>query len=314
MSFVPHRREFVAEDRVAVLTWSRVSTSGLEPTVGAGRKGTVIRTGSVRNLSGSDVDLLKQRRGSEIVANMIDDASGGCVYARRGSATSVVLGVPVMADGIDDPDPLAKATAKRRSSIATHVSVVSPRAEFLAAQRSSGDRRSHMQQRSVSFEELSPKNSEVTLDSPDSGALRQRRASALRASKVIPLSELDSGHDVDDGPVAEEEDGKKKSSVSSSSQSKSSLVMLHRAIEEDAKRTEGSLLLLHRVLMVVSLSVIIITAVVFNLDQQTVNYSVTADAIQTRQGDQPVLMTVRRGVAKRVLAEAGGGGAVTTRQ
>ena len=81
-------------------------------------------------------------------------------------------------------------------------------------------------------------------------------------------------------------------SAVSSSQTKSSSAVFHKAVEADAHRTESSLVLLRRLLLVLSLSIIAITGVIYLLDSNTLSYSVVAESIQRSEGDTAALVTV----------------------
>ena len=83
--------EFLRDDRVAILTWNRVSgTSSLH----AERLGT------------EPMRSFRVLPGTTVVRNMIDDAAKGCVYARQQSDDSAVASSRVCphSRGGDEPD------------------------------------------------------------------------------------------------------------------------------------------------------------------------------------------------------------------
>ena len=253
--------------------------SGTTASVGSGSSGA---SGSGSAIGGTTMS------GDDVVASMLRP---GCAYARS-------LLTPVPIDQVA-PDPAAAAPSDGCPFLKPALSNAASGAAAGMGKR----------QKSASFENTDESNAE-------GGGGRRRSVS----SRVAPLdvdvrgpsasgsnagsngggsnggSDDDGSDNVSSGAESDEDrdaDGRKKTSVASSSHSKSAGGLFHKAMQEDAKKMEGGLLLLCRVLVLVSVSIVVITSVIFTMDASTVAYSVTVDNIQRRQGDQPVLMTVR---------------------
>ena len=87
--------------------------------------------------------------------------------------------------------------------------------------------------------------------------------------------------------------GHRKSSVASSSMTKASTLVFHKAIEQDAKTVERSLVFLRRALYVVSASIVVAALVILAVDDSSLIGATSEAAALYSEGDHTALHSVR---------------------
>ena len=245
-------------------------------------------------------DGLQPRSGADIVAAMVDDASG-CVYAKRmrsqrgvgtdenSSSSMSPMAISPGSDGsFDALDAAVSRCPARHSSgqlVEWRESSGFPDGDDVSAESKCPGRKQASTKRvslqmDTSAQELitQPSLQDMTSSSP-----LQRGAS----SKVLPeeFASLDE-------TLTDHVPGK-KSSVASSSMSKSSTMVFHKAVEEDRHTMERSLLFLRRALLVVSLSSVCIALTMLVVSNDTLGEAVFNEGTIRYEGDRMALHSVR---------------------
>ena len=295
-------REFAAVDRVAFITWSRVDSDGAPMRT----KLSVVPDGRKSALKSASSSML---RGPAIVQDMMDGAAKGCLFAPAHAAEpshSVSNALSHSAQQLltrDSPPPQS-ARSFATDSDGDDGKHVGFRSDSMSAMTESEDGSPEVVKRRsskvVPFDEVAsphpPRRSSLVTSGPSSpptGASHRQDAYERGRGRGSGSGHRTRSNSDDADSVDEHGELVKKHSVASSSASKGATVMFHKAVEMDSKSTESSLTLLRQILMLVSLSVVIITIVIYSLDQQTTNSSITSESIQQSEGDEAALLTVR---------------------